>query len=123
MHAGLEPQTSRQSARQALLLTRARPALDRVRQDLIVVLNKLAKRIASGKLHLDGILIETTGMADPAPVAQTFFVDDQVKAFARLDGIVTLVRRRQPHLTLSPSLSSSPSLTITITLTLTLTLT
>jgi len=62
-----------------------------VRQDLIVVLNKLAKRIASGKLHLDGILIETTGMADPAPVAQTFFVDDQVKAFARLDGIVTLV--------------------------------
>jgi G3E family GTPase len=118
---GLEPQTSRQSARQALLLTRARPALDRVRQDLIVVLNKLAKRIASGKLHLDGILIETTGMADPAPVAQTFFVDDQVKAFARLDGIVTLVRRRQPHLTLSPSLSSSPSLTLTITLTLTLT--
>ena len=62
-----------------------------VRQDLIVVLNKLAKRIQSGKLHLDGIIIETTGMADPAPVAQTFFVDDQVKAFARLDGIVTLV--------------------------------
>ena len=62
-----------------------------VRQDLIVVLNKLAKRIQSGKLKLDGIIIETTGMADPAPVAQTFFVDDQVKAFARLDGIVTLV--------------------------------
>ena len=96
-----------------MLLTRVSFALDRVRQDLIVVLNKLAKRIASGKLKLDGIIIETTGMADPAPVAQTFFVDDQVKAFARLDGIVTLVRRRQ-HLTLSPSLS--PSLTLTLTL-------
>merc|ERR1719331_3663138 len=62
-----------------------------VRQDLIVVLNKLARRVASGKLHLDGIVIETTGMADPAPVAQTFFVDDDVKAFSRLDGIITLV--------------------------------
>jgi hypothetical protein len=62
-----------------------------VRQDLIEVLNKLAKRIKSGKLHLDAIVIETTGMADPAPVAQTFFVDDAVKEFARLDGIVTLV--------------------------------
>jgi len=62
-----------------------------VRQDLIEVLKKLAKRIKSGKLKLDGIIIETTGMADPAPVAQTFFVDDTVKGFARLDGIITLV--------------------------------
>ena len=62
-----------------------------VRQDLIAVLNKLAKRIRTGKLHLDGVIIETTGMADPAPVAQTFFVDYSVKNFARLDGIVTLV--------------------------------
>ena len=50
-----------------------------VRQDLIVVLEKLCKRVKAGKLHLDGIIIETTGMADPAPVAQTFFVDDMVK--------------------------------------------
>eukprot|EP00308_Calcidiscus_leptoporus_P024800 CAMPEP_0119397606 /NCGR_PEP_ID=MMETSP1334-20130426/140419_1 /TAXON_ID=127549 /ORGANISM="Calcidiscus leptoporus, Strain RCC1130" /LENGTH=596 /DNA_ID=CAMNT_0007421451 /DNA_START=32 /DNA_END=1822 /DNA_ORIENTATION=- len=62
-----------------------------VRQDLIVVLKKLAKRIAAGVLKLDGIVIETTGMADPAPVAQTFFVDEEVQAFARLDGIVTLI--------------------------------
>ena len=62
-----------------------------VRQDLVEVLRKLATRVAAGKLHLDGIIIETTGMADPAPVAQTFFVDYSVKAFARLDGIVTLV--------------------------------
>eukprot|EP00945_MAST-04E_sp_MAST-4E-sp1_P004047 g4047.t1 len=61
-----------------------------VRQDLVVVLNKLAAKVANG-LKLDGIIIETTGLADPAPVAQTFFVDDKVKAFARLDGIITLV--------------------------------
>ena len=61
-----------------------------VRQDLVVVLKKLAARVASG-VKLDGIIIETTGLADPAPVAQTFFVDADVKEFARLDGIITLV--------------------------------
>merc|ERR1719221_596721 len=60
-------------------------------QDLISVLKKLAARINSGALHLDGIVTETTGMADPAPVAQTFFVDEHIERFARLDGIVTLV--------------------------------
>merc|ERR1719408_829862 len=62
-----------------------------VRQDLIELLNKLAKRVLSGKLKLDGIVIETTGMADPAPVAQTFFVDereDAVEARELLDGVV-----------------------------------
>ena len=60
-----------------------------VRADLAVVLKKLKERHATKKL--DAILIETTGMADPAPVAQTFFVDDEIKTFAKLDGIVTLV--------------------------------
>jgi len=40
-----------------------------------------------GKL-LDGVLIETTGLADPAPVAQTFFVDSEIQLNFRLDGIV-----------------------------------
>ena len=62
-----------------------------IRQDLVKVLEKLADRVKKGTLKLDGIIIETTGVADPAPVAQTFFVDDTVKEFARLDGIVTLV--------------------------------
>ena len=62
-----------------------------VRQDLVQVLNKLDARVKSGELELDGIVIETTGMADPAPVAQTFFVDEQVSAFCYLDGIITLV--------------------------------
>ena len=61
-----------------------------VRQDLVVVLKKLAKRCDEG-LKLDGIVIETTGMADPAPVAQTFFVEEEVQSFCRLDGIITLV--------------------------------
>ncbi|KAH8045324.1 ATP binding protein [Aureococcus anophagefferens] len=71
-----------------------------VRQDLVVVLQKLAKRVAAGELALDGIVIETTGMADPAPVAQTFFVEESVQKFARLDGIITLVgeaRRAAPR--------------------------
>jgi len=62
-----------------------------VRQDLVAVLEKLAARTAKGELHLDAILIETTGMADPAPVAQTFLVHEAIAEFARLDGIVTLV--------------------------------
>ena len=61
-----------------------------VRQDLITVFKKFAKRISEG-LKLDAVIIETTGMADPAPVAQTFFVDDITKEFFELDGIVTLV--------------------------------
>ena len=62
-----------------------------VRQDLVVVLNRLRERCEAGTLKLDGIVIETTGMADPAPVAQTFFVDEKTRKFCRLDGIVTLV--------------------------------
>ena len=63
-----------------------------VRQDLVVVLKKFADRIKAGTLkNLDCVIIETTGMADPAPVAQTFFVDDEVSKNFRLDGIVTLI--------------------------------
>jgi G3E family GTPase len=58
-----------------------------VRGDLIRIVGHLVKR----KGQLDGIIIETTGLADPSPVAQTFFVDDQVKARSRLDAIVTVV--------------------------------
>mmetsp|Transcript_35671 Transcript_35671/g.114656 ORF Transcript_35671/g.114656 Transcript_35671/m.114656 type:complete len:474 (+) Transcript_35671:106-1527(+) len=62
-----------------------------VRQDLVVLLKGFAERAAAGELKLDAIIIETTGMADPAPVAQTFLIYDEIKAFARLDGIVTMV--------------------------------
>ena len=62
-----------------------------VRSDLIAVLKKLGQRAKAGELTLDAIVIELTGMADPAPVAQTFLVEPSIQAFARLDGIVTLV--------------------------------
>lgn len=62
-----------------------------VRTDLVKTLKDLAKRHRARKPFLDAIVIETTGMANPAPVAQTFICDPDVRAFARLDGIVTLV--------------------------------
>jgi G3E family GTPase len=58
-----------------------------VRGDLIRILGRLLKR----KDRLDGILIETTGLANPAPVAQTFFSDDEMRAAFSLDAIVTVV--------------------------------
>src|ERR1700722_8210783 len=57
-----------------------------VRGDLIRIVNGLMKR----RDKFDGIIIETTGLANPAPVAQTFFVDEGVKAKTRLDAIVTV---------------------------------
>ena len=58
-----------------------------VRGDLIRILGQLMKR----RDRFDYILIETTGMADPGPVAQTFFLDDELKNQFQLDAIVTMV--------------------------------
>src|SRR5215471_6453035 len=58
-----------------------------VRGDLIRIVGGLMKR----RDRFDGIIIETTGLANPAPVAQTFFVDEGVRAKAKLDAIVTVV--------------------------------
>lgn len=58
-----------------------------VRGDLIRILGNLMKR----RDKFDYILIETTGMADPGPVAQTFFMDDEIQSKTAIDGIVTLV--------------------------------
>merc|ERR1711933_164299 len=62
-----------------------------VRGDLISGLKKMIKNAKKKGTPLDGVLIETTGLADPAPVAQTFFADDYVQQHMRLDGILTLV--------------------------------
>jgi G3E family GTPase len=58
-----------------------------VRGDLIRILGGLMRR----KNRFDGIIVETTGLADPAPVAQTFFVDEDVRRQTKLDAIVTVV--------------------------------
>ena len=68
-----------------------------VRGDLIRVLGQLLKR----RERFDHVLIETTGMADPGPVAQTFFLDDDLREQFVVDAIVTLVDARhfEQHLT------------------------
>jgi G3E family GTPase len=58
-----------------------------VRGDLVVALKKLHKKIEK----FDAVIIETPGLADPAPVAQTFFVDDDISEMYTLDGIITVV--------------------------------
>lgn len=70
-----------------------------VRGDLIRILGNLMKR----RDKFDHILVETTGMADPGPVAQTFFVDDDMKDLFALDGIVTLVDAKHVQLHLEDS--------------------
>lgn len=61
-----------------------------VRGDLIRIIKQILKR----DRKLDGIIVETTGLADPAPVAQTFFVDETIAKSCRLDGIITVVDSR-----------------------------
>ena len=57
-----------------------------VRGDLVVALKNLYKKIS----QFDAVIIETTGLADPAPVAQTFFVDNEIRSLYSLDGIITV---------------------------------
>ena len=70
-----------------------------VRGDLIRVVQGLTKR----KGRFDAIIVETTGLADPGPVAQTFFVDDDVKAKTQLDSVTTVVDAKHVLLRLSDS--------------------
>jgi len=65
-----------------------------VRGDLIVGLADLARRRAAGEIAFDRVVIETTGLANPGPVAQTFFIDDEVGANYMLDAVVTVVDAR-----------------------------
>ena len=62
-----------------------------VRGDLVRILGELAAKKKAGTLSFDHVVIETTGLADPAPVAQTFFVDEDIQMHYLLDAIVTLV--------------------------------
>ena len=62
-----------------------------VRGDLVRILGNLSDKRKSGELKFDRVVIETTGLADPAPVAQTFFVDDKIQENFLLDAVVTLV--------------------------------
>ncbi len=65
-----------------------------VRGDLIRILGDLHERRAAGEIGFDRVVIETTGMADPGPVAQTFFVDDEIADRYLLDAVITVVDAR-----------------------------
>ncbi len=62
-----------------------------IREDLRATLALLAERRRKGELHFERVVIETTGLADPGPVAQTFFMDDEIAESYLLDSILTLV--------------------------------
>src|SRR5439155_22747460 len=62
-----------------------------VRGDLIRILGELKERRDSGKLKFDRVIIETTGMADPGPVAQSFFIDEKIGNYYLLDSVITVL--------------------------------
>jgi G3E family GTPase len=62
-----------------------------IREDLRTTLSDLAARRRKGELDFERVVIETTGLADPGPVAQTFFMDDEIAESYLLDSILTLV--------------------------------
>ncbi len=62
-----------------------------VRGDLIKILGSLREKRDAGSLKFDRVIIETTGMADPGPVAQTFFTDEEIANYYLLDSILTVV--------------------------------
>ncbi len=62
-----------------------------IREDLRATLQLLASKKRKGLLDFDRVVIETTGVADPGPVAQTFFMDDEIAESFLLDSILTLV--------------------------------
>jgi len=62
-----------------------------IREDLRSTLSELAEKKRKGELDFERVVIETTGLADPGPVAQTFFMDDEIAETYLLDSILTLV--------------------------------
>lgn len=72
-----------------------------VRGDLLRILSDLAQKQRSGALQFERVIIETTGLANPGPVTQTFFVDDAVAEHYLLDGVVTVVDAKHGQETLN----------------------
>jgi G3E family GTPase len=72
-----------------------------IREDLRTTLADLAAKRRSGELKFDRVVIETTGLADPGPVAQTFFMDDEIAECYLLDSVLTLVDAKHAEQQLS----------------------
>jgi len=71
-----------------------------VRGDLARILGELRRKRDAGALSFERVVIETTGMANPGPVTQTFFVDEDVGRHFRIDGVITVVDAKHGHATL-----------------------
>ena len=71
-----------------------------VRGDLLRILGELKDKRDRGQIAFERVIIETTGMANPGPVTQTFFMDDEIASYYLLDAVVTLVDAKHGHATL-----------------------
>jgi len=71
-----------------------------VRGDLVRILADLKAKRSAGKLDFERVIIETTGMANPGPVTQTFFMDDDIASYYLLDAVLTVVDAKHGHDTL-----------------------
>ena len=71
-----------------------------VRGDLVRILGELKAKRSAGQLDFERVIIETTGMANPGPVTQTFFMDDDISSYYLLDAVLTVVDARHGHDTL-----------------------
>jgi G3E family GTPase len=71
-----------------------------VRGDLVRILGELKARREAKELDFERVIIETTGMANPGPVTQTFFVEDDIASYYLLDAVITVVDARHGHATL-----------------------
>jgi G3E family GTPase len=71
-----------------------------VRGDLVRILAELKDKRSAGQLDFERVIIETTGMANPGPVTQTFFMDDDVASYYLLDAVLTVVDAKHGHDTL-----------------------
>ncbi|WP_141520431.1 CobW family GTP-binding protein [Bacillus pseudomycoides] len=68
-----------------------------VREDLLVALKQLLDVKAEGKMDFDGLVIETTGLANPGPIIQTFFLDPVIQSAYKINGVVTVVDSYHIH--------------------------
>ncbi|GAB4471467.1 MAG: GTP-binding protein [Burkholderiaceae bacterium] len=71
-----------------------------VRGDLVRILAELKDKREKGQLDFERVIIETTGMANPGPVTQTFFMEESIASYYLLDGVITVVDAKHGHATL-----------------------
>lgn len=78
-----------------------------IHTDLTKALYLLLERLDGGQIAFDRLVIECTGLADPAPVAQTFFIDEELRERYLLDGILTLVDAAHAHVHLAQTIAQA----------------